>query len=274
MLKHIPFYGSLLGKQLTEDVKASHRHVLLYGAIEAHSYGRLGCIAGNDLLAQETGLSVDNIRRYVGEIKAGGWIDYSIGKDNARSEITPLLEIEVPVRKPASVKSKQAPCVDITQAPVYKLHKPCVDITHKGNIIGNNKETVKATTSPVVLKATKVKAKSKPKALSVEDPTVNNVIELFKVVDLNYATLYAKKTERTAVETLLRLHSAVEIASVLNKAVIYNKLPFVTSYDKIYKPSDLLRNWQKLHDKEAELQLKPQMAQKEGMEKATSRGVW
>lgn len=261
MLKHIPFYASLLNRQLTDKVKATHRHVLLYGAIEAHSYGRLGCIAGNETLAQETGLSVDNIRRYVGEIKAGGWIDYEIGSNSMRGEIIPLLEIEVPVRKNYT-------------PPVYKLHKPCVENTHIGNIIGNNKETdIKATATPVAsLKATKVKSKPvKPKALTVEDPSVNNVIELFKVVDLNYTVLYARKTERTAVETLLKLHTAVEIAEVLNKAVIYNKLPFVTSYDKIYKPSDLLRNWQKLHDKEAEIALKPKMAQKEANDKAKSR---
>lgn len=278
MLKHIPFYASLLGKQLTDKVKATHRHVLVYGAIEAHSYGRLGCIAGNKTLGEETGLSADNIRRYVGEIKAGGWISYTVDEANNRSEITPLLEIEIPQKlHKGSVNNTQAPSVEITQAPRLKLHKPCVDITHKGNIIGNNKETeIKATATPVAsLKATKVKATpTKPKALTVEDPSVNNVIELFKVVDLNYTVLYARKTERTAVEALLKIHTAVEIADVLNKAVIYNKLPFVTSYDKIYKPSDLLRNWQKLQDKEAEFKLKPAMANKEATEKATKRAVW
>jgi hypothetical protein len=269
MLKHIPFYASLLDKQLTEKVKATHRHVLLYGAIEAHSYGRLGCIAGNELLAQETGLSVENIRRYVGEIKAGGWVNYTIGRDNSRSEIIPLLEIEVP-------QKLHKPCVNNTQAPRQKLHKPCVEITHIGNNIGNNKVTdIKATATPVALKATKIKSKpTKPKALTVEDPSVNNIIELFKVVDINYTVLYARKTERTAVETLLKLHSPQEIADVLNKAVIYNKLPYVTSYDKIYKPTDLLRNWQKLHDKEAEIALKPKMVQKEANDRAKNRVVW
>lgn len=269
MLKHIPFYASLLGKELTETVTAKHPHVLLYGAIEAHSYGHLGCIAGNETLGEETGVSPENVRRYLNDMKKGGWISYNLDKANNRDQIVPLLEIATP-----SVKNTQGgSCKKYTRV-VQKLHKPCVEITHIDNIIGNSEVTeIKATATPVAsLKATKVKSKvEKPKALTVEDPTVNQVIELFKVVDLNYTVLYARKTERTAVETLIKLHSPQEIADVLNKAVIYNKLPFVTSYDKIYKPTDLLRNWQKLQDKEAEIVLKPKIAQKEANDKAKTR---
>ncbi len=261
MLKHIPFYASLLGREITGKIKATNRHVLVYGAIEVHSTGKLGCIASNQTIADETGLATRVVSLTISDLKKAGWVDFTLDQNFFRSPITPLLNISTPY-------TKNVPTPTLNNTP--PLHKN----THIGNIIGNNKETdIKATATPVAsLKATKVKSKPvKPKALTVEDPSVNNVIELFKVVDLNYTVLYARKTERTAVETLLKLHTAVEIADVLNKAVIYNKLPFVTSYDKIYKPSDLLRNWQKLHDKEAEIALKPKMAQKEANDKAKSR---
>lgn len=287
MLKHLPFYGSLLGRILADKTKATNRHVLVYGAVEAHSYGKHGCIASNATIAEETGISERVVSSTLSQLKKSEWVSFDLDEKFRRGEIVPLLTIETPVKKNTPY-IKNVPPVNDTTPPTPNMYPPYTgdttpptpNILHRSHIedsIGNNKETVKATATPVAsLKATRIKTSKpeKPKALTVEDPSVNQVIELFKVVDLNYTVLYARKTERTAVETLLRLHTALEIGNVLNKAIIYNKLPFVTSYDKIYKPSDLLRNWQKLHDKEAELNLKPVIAKKEAVEKANTRAVW
>ena len=54
MLKHIPFYASLMGAKLYDKDTATTSHVLVYGAIEAHSMGDKGCIASNKTIANET----------------------------------------------------------------------------------------------------------------------------------------------------------------------------------------------------------------------------
>ncbi len=261
MLKHIPFYASLLGREITGKIKATNRHVLVYGAIEVHSTGKLGCIASNQTIADETGLATRVVSLTISDLKKAGWVDFTLDQNFFRSPITPLLNISTPY-------TKNVPTPTLNNTP--PLHKN----THIDNNIGNSKVTVKATASPVAsLKATKVKKSVglSKKPINLEDPKVNDVIKCFELVDVNYSVLYKRTTERKAVETLLTLHKYQSIADMLAKAVIYNKLPYVTSYDKIYTPTQLLRNWQKLKDKEAEIVIKPKIAQQEKNETAKTR---
>lgn len=127
MLKHIPFYASLLGKDLTESVKSSNRHVLLYGAVEVHHEGKIGCRASNKTLAAECGLSDVKISQYLLEMKKGGWIDYTLSAENRRGAIVPLLEIFVPSHKNSDTLSQ-------------KMSTPLTKIVAIDNIIDNIKE--------------------------------------------------------------------------------------------------------------------------------------
>lgn len=257
MLKHIPFYASLLGREITEKTKATNRHVLVYGAIEVHSTGKLGCIASNQTIAEETGLATRVVSLTISDLKKAGWVDFTLDQNFFRSPITPLLNISTPY-------TKNVPPPTLNNTP--PLHKKA----HIDNNIGNSKVTPSKTASPIALKATKVKS-TKPAVVNFDDPKVNDVIKCFELVDENYSVLYKRTTERKAVETLLSLHKYQSIADMLSKAVIYNKLPYVTSYDKIYTPTQLLRNWQKLKDKEAEIAIKPKIAQQEKNETAKTR---
>lgn len=129
MLKHIPFYGSLLGRELADGKKSTNSHVLVYGAIEAHSFGERGCIASNELIAQETGLKKSTVRVALSEISRGGWVDVKLNANNFRTLIVPLLVIDTPIS--GHLQPYQSP-----------LTPPSVDTEHRIQSIGNSKETV------------------------------------------------------------------------------------------------------------------------------------
>lgn len=93
MLKQIPFYGSLLRRDLGKGRISSHAHVLLYGAIEVHSLGPKGCIASNDTLAKEVGFGKERVANILSEMSQAGWVTVVLTKDNQRKSIIPNGEI-------------------------------------------------------------------------------------------------------------------------------------------------------------------------------------
>lgn len=95
-LHTIPFHASLFDIEVPQGMKVTNRHILLYGSIEVHSMGDLGCIASNKTFSMDTGLATIKISQYLLELKNMGWIDYSLGLDNKRSPIVPILKIVVP----------------------------------------------------------------------------------------------------------------------------------------------------------------------------------
>lgn len=100
MLKHIPFYASLLGRELADGKKANNGIVLVYGAIEVHATGEKGCIASNNTIAKETGLSAGTVANYISLLNKSGWLRVitatRTGKDIVRESIIPMLDITVP----------------------------------------------------------------------------------------------------------------------------------------------------------------------------------
>lgn len=98
MLKHIPFYASLLGRQMEDNKKATNGIVLVYGAVEVHDMGEFGCIASNDTIAKETGLTKGSVAVYLSLMNKSGWIQVNINQDTSqRISIIPLLTIEKPL---------------------------------------------------------------------------------------------------------------------------------------------------------------------------------
>lgn len=97
MLRHIPFYATLLKRQLTEQIKATNSHVLVYGAVEAHSLGPKGCIASNKTLAEDTGLKESSVKTILSILAKAGWIEVNLDKNNHRKGIQPSMTINPPV---------------------------------------------------------------------------------------------------------------------------------------------------------------------------------
>ena len=96
MLKNIPFYASLLNRELSNGKITKHSHVLVYGAIETHAMGDYGCIASNKTIAAETGLAYKTVTNIISELNASGWIKVNLDKNNHRTNIEPKLTIAVP----------------------------------------------------------------------------------------------------------------------------------------------------------------------------------
>jgi len=80
-----------------------------------------------------------------------------------------------------------------------------------------------------------------------ENKNIVEVIDLFKNIDKTYTRHFKNKTERSACEELLKAYSLQDIEKRIKFVPEYNKLPYLGSA-KIYKPSDLLRNWQRMED--------------------------
>lgn len=96
MLHMIPYHNSLHNAVLYDDVRAGHSHVLVYGAIEVHSFGAYGCIASNKTIAQEVGLSAVRVANIISELAKAKWIFVKLNENNHRKYIRPLLCIAVP----------------------------------------------------------------------------------------------------------------------------------------------------------------------------------
>lgn len=127
MLKQIPFYASLLDRDLEGGVKSSTGHVLVYGAIEAHALGPRGCVASNKTIALETGLSESRTRNCLSEISRAGWVRVNLDKNNHRIGVIPLLVIGTPLT--------------VSGNPPYRVQEP--PHTVSGNIEYSIENTVK-----------------------------------------------------------------------------------------------------------------------------------
>lgn len=74
------------------------------------------------------------------------------------------------------------------------------------------------------------------------------IMDLFKVIDTGYARHFKNTTERNACKELYSAYGIDAVQKRIEFVPQYNKLPYIGSYAKIYKPSDLLRNWVRMED--------------------------
>lgn len=101
MLKHIPFYGSLLRQPLTKNKKTTTGHVLVYGAVEAHDMGSKGCVASNATLGKEVGLSASRVSSLLTDLNAAGWVEVVMDAKNQRKQIIPKVTLAIPSYPPS-----------------------------------------------------------------------------------------------------------------------------------------------------------------------------
>ena len=121
MLKNIPFYASLLNRELANGKITKHSHVLVYGAIETHALGDYGCIASNKTIAAETGLAYKTVVNIISELNASGWIKVNMDEKYHRMNIEPMLTIAVPT---FSQESQESTEVNPAPAEAHPLHPP------------------------------------------------------------------------------------------------------------------------------------------------------
>lgn len=115
-LYNIPFYNALLRKPLYQDKgktkHAVYSHVLVYGAIVIHSQGDLGCIASNETIAKEVGMSAATVANAISDLKKAGWLKVEMRSASMRSKIFPMLGICVLNGPSASLESETSSLQD------------------------------------------------------------------------------------------------------------------------------------------------------------------
>lgn len=99
MLNNISFFPALAKFKLADNTKINRSHILVYGAILAHSFGQRGCIASNETIAKETMLQKATVANYISLLNKSGWIRVEIDENNHRICIVPLLEISLPIHR-------------------------------------------------------------------------------------------------------------------------------------------------------------------------------
>jgi len=112
MLRNIPFYASLLGRDMSDGRKSNNGMVLVYGAIEVHAMGDKGCIASNGLIAKETGLSTGTVANYVSLMNKSKWVKVNTrikGKAIERVNIEPMLNIATPSHHSDTLHTEMIP---------------------------------------------------------------------------------------------------------------------------------------------------------------------
>jgi hypothetical protein len=84
-----------------------------------------------------------------------------------------------------------------------------------------------------------------------ENKDVAYIISLFGTYEISeeFGKWYGIKGKKEPIRELLKTKTVDEIENRLKLVKGYNQLPYLSSFDKIYDPVALLRNWTKMEDK-------------------------
>jgi DNA-binding transcriptional regulator YhcF (GntR family) len=165
------------------------------------------CFPSNKKLAEMTGLTTRTIINAVKHLEDGGYIEV----DRAFGRINYYQLNEIPV------KNKHRTSEIISQVPVKNKH---TNNTYINNTYINNTSKT-----------------------SFAGKDINEMIDLFKEVNPNYQAIFSNKTERKALEWLVKQHGAekvINIIKALPKIVVQKYAP------KITKPTELKRDLAKI----------------------------
>lgn len=214
MLHTISFHASLLGRQLDEKVKSTNAHVLIYGAVEVHSFGEKGCIASNETIGTETGMTKNTVAKCLSQMAKAGWIEVYI-RNGKRISITPLLVIQPPL-------PHGKPPFTVEKTPLY----------HMVNI-DNSIDKIEITVENI----------EKPK----NTDEVPLIIKAFEEIDPKNKTYYGHKGQRSACTFLIKeygLDSTIEAIEFLKG--IYSREVLPEYFPSINSPYDLKEKWTKV----------------------------
>ena len=190
MLKHIPFYASLLSREMSNGKKSNNGMVLVYGAIEVHAMGDKGCIASNSRIAQETGLSAGTVANYISELNKSGWVKVNTKTVNGgivRVNIEPLLTIETPSYTSDTLNTSVIPPSSGDDTPL-----------HLEMNIDNNIENKENTSITNVIGET-------PKTYG--NPEINEMFEYWHKT-IGYEIQSKRQANRNACNNLIKKHTA------------------------------------------------------------------
>lgn len=104
-LESFNFYTNLIGVSLSDNLKAGLSHVVVFGSIVGHAKGPRGCIASNEHISEEVGLSEGRTANIISELNQAGWIKVNLNKLRQRTSIEVSIGLHVN-GKPVSQNSE------------------------------------------------------------------------------------------------------------------------------------------------------------------------
>ncbi len=244
MLHTISFHASLLGENLTDKIKATHSHVLIYGAIEVHDMGEKGCFAGNQLLAEETGLTPATVQKCLSHMVSGGWIEmeYEGQKHSHRAKIIPLLKLVSP--KSYSRVQPVVPQSNTSRTPEYNQSYPTVKHSILDNIEITDEITYISEESEKPKKAKPKKPTRKGFEAISPATQIADVIKACEMLDPKNKLFYGNPFQRQACDFLIQEYGFDEVIAMVGAIVAargkVQYLPSVTT------PAELKDKWQKV----------------------------
>lgn len=241
MLKNIPFYSALMGAKLYDKDTATTSHVLVYGAIEAHSMGDKGCIASNKTIASETGLKESTTAKCISQLNKAGWVSVELDDNNHRKLIQPLLTIAppLPTSKPPFTPQK---------TPLYSTV----------NIDNSNKNTVIDNDTKVSLGNSQSKnSKDEYIAINKKTSITNERGEYGQLLVINELFTYWKQTvgyeisgrkqqNRNACSNLIRKHGVDTTKRLINGVAQCNSdkyAPRISDFTELQSKMSALLAW-------------------------------
>lgn len=210
------FKGVWIPKSVVENENLTLVEKWLYAEISSFEV----CYMTNETLAKRCGVGERTISRSIKKLKDLGYV-VDTGFNGRKRELKAKYDAEMssqPSQNGEAGSPKWRGRVDN----LARQHRQIGDIEYN---IDNKLENNENTSNEVAL-----------------------VLDLFKPIDPTYTRFFKNTTERNACKELLKTFSLEEIKLRIDFLQIYNKLPFISTYNKVYKPSDLLRNWAIMED--------------------------
>lgn len=232
MLKHIPFYASLLSRTMSNGKKSNNGMVLVYGAIEVHAMGEKGCIASNKRIADETGLSAGTVANYISELNRSGWVKVvtkNINGGIVRLEIKPLLTIEAPSRKNDTLHTSVTPPSSGDETPL-----------HLGVNIDNNIDNKENTSITNVIGET-------PKTDEYGRNDINEMFEYWKDT-VGYEISGRRQANRNACNNLIKKHTADGVRKLIQGVALAQSdkyAPQIADFEELQSKLSKLMAWGK-----------------------------
>lgn len=94
-LESFNFYTSLIGVKLNDTLRAGLSHVVVFGSITGHAKGPRGCIASNEHISEEVGLSEGRTANIISELNQAGWIRVNLNELRQRTSIDVMIGLHL-----------------------------------------------------------------------------------------------------------------------------------------------------------------------------------
>lgn len=197
------------------------------------------CWTSQKTLSKQCGMSVNRLKKSIKCLLDNGWIkDYGTKSVGTRGGNQQVNQYKVADLWKLNVEYYQNKGISPNDTPLPKDTQRGITDDAKGLSPGDDKEEPLLNKNPIILASQ-----------SDAEPKLNDLIELFKPVNPSYERIYANKTQRSALERMVKKHGADKITWIIQRLPITNKTQYAptitTPYQLEMKLGDIIAFFQK-----------------------------